>query len=203
MPDLSSYEEKELLERLAGGRQDAFEQVFRAYYSAMCVFANKITAAAGVEKDVVEDLVGEVFERLWNKHPQFDNTRHLRNFLYKATRNACFNYIKKESRLKERQGIFISMQLQSEGNYEPAADLDIIRMEVFRELYREIATLPDQCGKIVRMGYIDGLSNEEIAVELGLSLQTVKNQKSRGLSLLRSRLSPELFVILLLLAQPV
>jgi RNA polymerase sigma-70 factor (ECF subfamily) len=76
----------------------------------------------------------------------------------------------------------------------------MIRMEVFNELYREINQLPEQCGKIVRMGYIEGMKNEEIARELGLSIQTVKNQKTRGVMLLKRRLPPEIFIFLLLVS---
>lgn len=169
----------------------------------MCVFAARTLSTAGVDKEVVEGLVGEVFEKLWNRHPVFESIRHLQNFLYKSTRNTCLNYLKTETHSRERQGAFVAAQQHAEGEYEPAADLGIIRLEVYRELYREIALLPDQCGRIVRMGYIDGLSNDEIADQLGLSVQTVKNQKTRGIGLLRSRLSPELFVMLLLLARPV
>jgi RNA polymerase sigma-70 factor (ECF subfamily) len=50
------------------------------------------------------------------------------------------------------------------------------------------------------MGYIEGMKNEEIARELGLSIQTVKNQKTRGVMLLKRRLPPEIFIFLLLVS---
>ncbi len=100
----------------------------------------------------------------------------------------------------ERQAKFLHEQ---ENTSSPAEDQDIIRMEVFRVIYQEISNLPEQCGKIVRMSYIEGLKNEQIAEVLSISLQTVKNQKTRGMKLLRMRLPPFVFALFLLLSHQV
>ena len=184
------YGEAELLQRLAIADETAFSVVFREYYGVLCAFAQKLIQEAADP----EDLVNEVFLKLWNKHLVFEDTRHLKDFLYKSTRNACFDAIKGAIHSKERQAVFLG----SQDTWETAADLEMIRLEVFNELYHEINQLPEQCGKIIRMGYIEGLKNDEIARELGLSVQTVKNQKSRGVMLLKRRLPPEIFIFLLL-----
>lgn len=194
MPVPTPYNDTELLQRLGSGDKEVFAHIFREYYSALCAFAEKIIGSP----DDVEDLVEEVFEKLWNRKPHFENIRHLKDFLYKVTRNACLDFIKNSIHRKERQARF----LQTENDVESASDLCLIRAEVYREIYREIMALPEQCGKIIRMGYIEGKRNEEIARELDLSVQTVKNQKSRGILLLKLRLSPELFVLLALMTTP-
>lgn len=186
------YGEAELLQRLAVADEAAFSVVFREYYAVLCAFAQKIIR----ESADPEDLVNEVFLKLWNRRQVFEDVRHLKDFLYKSTRNACFDTIKGAIHSKERQAVFLGTQAE----WETAADLEMIRLEVFNELYHEINQLPEQCGKIIRMGYIDGLKNDEIARELGLSVQTVKNQKSRGVMLLKRRLPPEVFVLLLLMS---
>jgi RNA polymerase sigma-70 factor (ECF subfamily) len=184
------YGEAGLLQRLAVADEAAFSTVFREYYAVLCAFAGKIIQ----ESADPEDLVNDVFLKLWNRRQVFEDVRHLKDFLYKSTRNACFDTIKRTLHSKERQAVF----LETQAEWETAADLEMIRLEVFRELYHEINQLPEQCGKIIRMGYIDGLKNDEIARQLGLSVQTVKNQKSRGILLLKRRLPPEIFVLLLL-----
>jgi RNA polymerase sigma-70 factor (ECF subfamily) len=184
------YGEAELLQRLAIADEVAFSAVFREYYAVLCAFAQKIIQ----ESADPEDLVNEVFLKLWNRRQVFEDFRHLKDFLYKSVRNACFDTIKGAVHSKERQAVFLGTQ----AGWETTADLEMIRIEVFKELYHEIDQLPEQCGKIIRMGYIEGLKNDEIARELGLSVQTVKNQKSRGVMLLKRRLPPEIFIILLL-----
>ncbi|MCK7554082.1 RNA polymerase sigma-70 factor [Chitinophaga sedimenti] len=187
MSQESSYNEQQLLRGLISGDMSHYSYVFKEYYSALCLYATRIIGEPGHAEDIVQD----VFEKLWQKRSSFENLRHLKDFLYKATRNASLNFLKGTQHSMERQAAFLYEQ-------EGAAagdDLDIIRMEVFRAIYREIDNLPEQCGKIVRMSYIDGMKNEQIAEALSISLQTVKNQKTRGMKLLRMRVSPVVFAL--------
>lgn len=186
----SSNNEYQLLRGLTSGDTLHYSYIFKEYYSALCHYAEKIIGEPGYAEDIVQD----VFEKLWQKPYAFEDLRHLKDFLYKATRNAALNFLKGAQHSKERQAKFLHEQ-------EAAAtseDLDIIRMEVFRVIYREISNLPEQCGKIVRMSYIEGLKNEQIAESLSISLQTVKNQKTRGMKLLRMRLSLPVITLFLL-----
>jgi len=186
----SSYNESQLLRGLTSGDTLHYSYIFKEYYSALSHYAETIIGEPGHAEDIVQD----VFERLWQKPYAFEDLRHLKDFLYKATRNAALNFLKGAQHSKERQAKFLHEQ-EEEATSE---DLDIIRMEVFRMVYREISGLPEQCGKIVRMSYIDGLKNEQIAEILSISLQTVKNQKTRGMKLLRMRLSPVIVALFLL-----
>lgn len=169
----------------------AFKLLFRQYYSALCYFSDRIIANSSDAEDIVE----EVFTKLWNSKQTFANMNHLHSFLYKATRNACLDHLKKNRHAKERQMVFAEELDISEGSYLN----EMIRTEVLREIYCKIKGLPQQCAHIVSMSYIEGKKNSEIANELGISLQTVKNQKSRGISLLKVRLSSDLFILFILL----
>ncbi|MGO4294449.1 RNA polymerase sigma factor [Chitinophaga sp. RAB17] len=186
----SSNNEYELLQGLTTGDTLHYSYIFKEYYSALCHYAETIIGEPGHAEDIVQD----VFERLWQKRYAFEDLRHLKDFLYKATRNAAINFLKGAQHSKERQAKFLHEQEDT----ATGEDLDIIRMEVFRVIYREISNLPEQCGKIVRMSYIEGLKNEQIAEVLSISLQTVKNQKTRGMKLLRMRLSPVVITLFLL-----
>ncbi|WP_109698993.1 RNA polymerase sigma factor [Chitinophaga deserti] len=187
MSQLSSYNEQQLLRGLTSGDTLYYSFIFKEYYSALCLYASRIVGEPGHAEDIVQD----VFEKLWQKQSPFENLRHLKDFLYKATRNAALNFMKGVQHSQERQARFLNEQEV----LTAAEDLEIIRMEVFRGIYLEIDNLPEQCGKIVRMSYIEGLKNEQIAEILNISLQTVKNQKTRGMKLLRMRLSPVVFAL--------
>lgn len=183
----SSYNEHQLLRGLTSGDTLHYSFIFKEYYSALCHYAVTIIG----EPAHAEDIVQDVFEKLWHKQSQFENLRHLKDFLYKSTRNAALNFLKGDQHSKERQAVF----LHDQEDATTEEDLDLIRTEVFRLIYREISNLPEQCGKIVRMSYIDGLKNEQIAEILSISIQTVKNQKTRGMKLLRMRVSPVVFAL--------
>ena len=115
------YGEAELLQRLAIADEAAFSVVFREYYAVLCAFAQKIIQEAADP----EDLVNEVCVKLWNMSQVFEDTRHLKDFLYKSTRNACFDAIKRAIHSKERQAIFLGAQ----DTWETAADLEMIEGE--------------------------------------------------------------------------
>jgi len=167
-----------------------FKAVFEQYYGTLCYYAERLQLST----DDAEDVVSGVFLKLWNREEPFRDLQHLQAFLYRSTRNACLDHLKQTTREKERQLVFL---LESEhfGREESA---ELIRLEVLRAVYLEIKNLPEQMGKIISMSYIEGRKNEEIAAELGLSMQTIKNQKSRALAMLRLRLPAELFTALLL-----
>lgn len=179
------------VEQLNTGDKQAFSEAFLIYYSALCYFSKKIVGDA----DSAEDIVEELFLKLWNRHEEFENEQHLKAFLYRSVKNASFNFIKLSQRSEQRNHVFTE-QL---GTEQESCLHDIIHNEIAREIYQAIKELPLQCGKVISMSYLEGLSNQEIADKMGLSIQTIKNQKMRGLSLLRNRLPLDTYFLLLTL----
>lgn len=170
---------------------NAFSACFRQYYTALCYFAQRMLGDPLDAEDVVEEL----FVRLWNRQQHFTDEGHLKAFLYRSTKNACLDFIKKTERSGARNSFYASEVYENEEGYLN----EIIRAEVIRELYQAIEDLPAQCNKVIKMSYVEGKSNQEIADELSLSLQTVKNHKARGLAILKSNLPTDKFRLLLLI----
>lgn len=155
-----------------------FDQIYRSYYPALRFFATRY-----VGNEESEDIVENLFLRLWKQKKVFDDTVHVQSFLYLSVKNACLDYIKVQAR-KERKNELLLQQIQSlENDYLHS----MIRSEVIAEIYRAINNLPSQCGKVVYMDFVEGLNNEEIARELALSVQTVKNHKVRALKMLKQQ----------------
>lgn len=192
MTSASSYRTHLIPISGAGIIAPEFSAVFEQYYGTLCYYAERMQLAP----DDAEDVVSAVFLKLWNRLDPFRDLNHLQAFLYRSTRNACLDHLKQSTREKERQLVFL---LESE-HFGSEESQELIRLEVLRAVYLEIKNLPEQMGRIISMSYIEGRRNEEIAAELGLSTQTIKNQKSRALAMLKLRLSGELFAALLLFA---
>lgn len=160
------------------GDTTVFEEMYRTYYPSLCFFAAKY-----VGKDEGEDTVESLFFRLWKQKKEFASTSHMQAFLYQSVKNACLDFIKVQGR-KDRRYELIAQQLSViEKDYLH----NIIRAEVVAEVYRAINNLPSQCGKIVYMDFVEGLTNEEIAKDLSLSVQTVKNHKVRAMKILKKQ----------------
>ena len=165
---------------------ESFNQLYRSYYAALCYFSLKIVGDSESARDIVE----EVFVQLISSKREFTESDNLKAWLYTATRNASLNHLKKEKHLKERQFEFSIGQ----ENEEPTFEYEMLRTEVFKKVLLEIKQLPGHSGKIIEMSYLGRMKNEQIALELGLSEKTVKNLKSSGLAMLKSRLPLDLFL---------
>ncbi|MNJ91433.1 ECF RNA polymerase sigma factor SigL [compost metagenome] len=166
----------------------SFEELFKDNYAKLCHFAIQFLK----DDDAAKDIVQEVFVTYWNMDERpAHHTSSVNAFLYASVRNACLNKLRRQ---KLEHG-FLNDQ-ESDPSEDAVALNSMIRSEVLAELHKVITTLPDNCQKIFRMGYLEGLKNPQIAAELGLSINTVKTQKKRGLQLLKVRLNPDLFAII-------
>jgi RNA polymerase sigma-70 factor (family 1) len=171
---------------------DHFTQLYRTYYPALCFYSMKIVGDTESAKDIVE----EVFTKLILSKRQFDETDNVRAWLYTATRNLSLDFLKKDQHAKERQLAFSLSQEANGLEY----DYELVRAEVLNRVRLEIKDLPGHAGKIIEMSYFDGIKNEQIAAELGLSEKTVRNLKSSGIATLKARIPMDLFLIFLVLS---
>lgn len=168
-----------------------FKQLYLDFYAALCYFAFKIVGDQEEARDIVED----VFLKVLHHKSTISEDENIRAYLYTAVKNSCLSYIKVSTRVKERQWHYNS-NLPSE---EQAYVNDLIQAEVLREVMKVIDQLPGHAGKIIKMSYFESLKNDEIAALLGISVQTVKNLKSKGLDSLRHLLKPDIFMLFLLI----
>lgn len=168
-----------------------FKQLYLDYYAALCYFAFKIVEDQEDAKDLVED----VFVKVLHNKSTITETENIRAYLYTAVKNSCLSHLKVSTRVKERQWHYNS-NLPSE---EQDCANELIQAEVLREVMKVIDKLPGHAGKIIKMSYFESLKNDEIAELLGISVQTVKNLKSKGLDSLRRLLKPNVFFAMFLL----
>jgi RNA polymerase sigma-70 factor (ECF subfamily) len=181
----------EIVSEFNKGDQRSFSSIFNTYYSSLCYFAEKMI----LDKQEAEDIVEESFVKLWRLHANFETMQNVKAFLYITTKNACINFIKQSERNNKQQSELLYTLAQKEDHVLT----QITKAEVLREVHAAIENLPPQCRKIVRLSFVEGLKNQEIADKLNLSLSTVKNQKMRAIALLKMKLlSTNLFVFLVL-----
>lgn len=172
--------------------QETFDHVFRIYNALMCTFSERIVSSWSD----AEDIVGEVFLKLWDRKATFEGEEHLRFFLYRAVRNASLNRLKSSQRTNKKHEAAVVGSVEGESSHLQ----EMIRTEVLLSIYQEIERLSPQEKKVITLNLLEEKKLQEIADELGLSLQSVKNCKTRALVKLRLRLpkSSYLFLVLLL-----
>ncbi len=156
----------------------AFNRLYKEYYSVLVFFARKLIR----ERPAAEDIVTDVFIKLWEKQLHFDLPQHAKAFLYISTRNACVNHL--------QRNVVRARSLESYSQPHSQDDIlhEILRAELLRQVLRLVEGLPAQCKKVMRMSYFQGYSSRKIAGKLQLSINTVRNQKVRGIWLIRKRM---------------
>lgn len=167
--------------------RQTFDRVFTRFYAPLCQFATKYLAEPADAEDVVESL----FLKLWKQHETFADADHARMALYRATYHACLNHLRGRNRLQRREERYAKEHSDVEDSYLP----NLLKAELVALIHREIDKLPSHYAAVLKLSYRDGLKNEEIADQLQLSLQTVKNYKHKGISLLRDQLPKGIFLL--------
>lgn len=183
---------EETIHNFRKGDQQAFAVCFRLHYRPLCYFAAQFVQ----ELPDAEDIVKDSFIKLWGKHTDFDNAQTIKSFLYITTRNACLNFLR---HVQVKNTVHKEMAYLEENRYQELMLNQLIRLELMQEIYKEIEKMPEKRREVFKMAYIDGMKNDEIAQQLGLSIFTVKEHKAKALAYLRVRFSDKYILLLLLL----
>ncbi len=126
---------------------------------------------------IAEDMVQDAFMKAWiyiEKGGEIDN---FTAFMYRTLRNVCLSYLRDK---RDMLGEEYIPDVEEE-------DIDTSFRDA--EIWKAIDSLPEKCREIFLMSKRDGLTNEEIADELEISVKTVKNQMTKAFSRLREALS--------------
>lgn len=166
-----------------------FDFVFQYYYSGLCAYAESIIQ----DENAVEDIVQELFVTIWIKGEKLSITGSLKNYLFIAVKNRCFDYLK-HKKVKSKSTQFLKYTQQPNEN---TPENWVLENELSERIENSLKKLPPRCQEIFRLSRFDGLKNQEIADKLGLSKRTVELQISNALKALRHDLKPFLPVFLL------
>jgi RNA polymerase sigma-70 factor (family 1) len=166
--------------------EESFTTFYHDHYASFCFFANRFVN----NRQEAEDIVGDVAFRVWEKKDELRNDTALKTYFYTSLRNACLNRIGKAKTNAKKESLYVN-SIQSE---QPSVLENIIRTETLRELETAIHSLPAQCRRVFIHLFVEGKTLSETAEEMQLSLSTIKNQRQRGIQLLRKRLTPTALV---------
>lgn len=176
----------QLIEGLANGHKNAFELLFKKYYSVLVVFAQKMIGDTDTSKELVQD----VFVNFYEKRKTIKIHTSLKAHLYQSVRNRCLNHIKRENTIRNHHQT-IEVELKDS---HVVLDKQIEEVELEQRLFKAIKSLPEKCRVIFEMSRLDGLTNQEIADELELSKRTVETQISKALRIIREKLHDHLLI---------
>jgi RNA polymerase sigma-70 factor (family 1) len=174
---LSVNADSKLTDDLKKGDEMAFEEVYRLYHRHLYYIAVRYLK----DPALAEDALQEVFLKLWSHRQTLDGQQSLKAFLSVMMRNHVLNTI----RDKQRE-ILHHIEYTAEWSETDAENVQEEEWQTYEQLVAEgVSHLSPQKKRVFQLKTQGGLNNEQIAHQLGLSINTVKYQFSQSLHFLR------------------
>ena len=147
--------------------QAAFRELYNYFFPGLLSFAQSFLKS----KDQAEEVVSDVFVRLWQNRSILPTIKSPSYYLYVATRHGCINMLKKEQRFNT-----LSIDQAGETHHFNFTDTrnDLVRRENLAHIAHVINNLPPKCRLVFRLIKEEGLKYKEVAGLLELSEKTVE-----------------------------
>lgn len=177
-----------ILHKITSEDESVFEFIFRKYYAGLCSYSKRFVG----DYDQAEELVQDVFLKLWESRGELKVTTSLKSYLFKSVHNKSLNYLKHiqvENKYKEYNDNLIKLNELSEDDAFAEPNME-------GEIYDAIETLPEQCKNIFKLSRLEGLKYKEIAEQLNISDRTVEVQIRKASIILREKLKEYSLILL-------
>lgn len=175
-------QEDQLLVRQLRERQSelAFRKLYEKYYRDIYAFGFSLLKS----KARAEDLVQEVFLKVWINKKTLDPDLSFRSFIFTITRNLAFNTLSRAANSRNlKEEIFYKSQKNTNTTDHKLRDANYKRLKE-----KALSELTPRCKQVFQMSRYEGKTYREIGDELGVSENTVRNQMSTALATIRDYL---------------
>ncbi|TDE46579.1 RNA polymerase sigma-70 factor [Flavobacterium rhamnosiphilum] len=168
-----------LIEALKNGNEEAYKYLYANKYKDIVHYINGLTR----DYDKAEDIVQEVIFRLWKNRSEIEITSSIKSYLYKAAYYSFINEYKKDKRKES-----LSEKNQKTAVLELIESDEEYTQQKLRYIAQIIEQLPPKRKEIFIMCKTEGLTYEEIASHLEISVKTVETQMGKALYQIRSKI---------------
>ena len=167
-----------LVSRIRQNDKDAFKSLYNRYSKKIYFFSLKYLK----NRVEVEELVQSVFINVWCNRKFLDASFPVKSYIYKSAVNFIYNYLKKTA-IRNR---FIESEILKGETHSDLTYEQVFFRDLERTIISVVETLPSQQQKIFRLSRYEGLTHQEIAEKLDISVRTVENQIYRALKMIRT-----------------
>ncbi|WP_248722460.1 RNA polymerase sigma-70 factor [Seonamhaeicola sp. ML3] len=152
----------------------AFKEVFQKYYFDLVLYANQYLFDKGLSEDVVQD----VYIRLWEGAESIEIKTSLKAYLYTMVRNRCFNKLKTLKITYTSDEVILDY---ANKNVQTPYLLENNNKQILHQrILESVEDLPNKMKLIVKLRFVNNYKYKEIANELNISVNTVKTQLKRA-----------------------
>jgi RNA polymerase sigma-70 factor (ECF subfamily) len=172
--------ERQTIRRIRQGDIGAFELLFRKYYEELCQWAFHYLR----DRDSSEEVVQDLFYRIWRDRETMEIRTALKSYLYKAVSNNCKMILNTRHR---RSAIEADMAKENPIS-QPQPSQELEATEIREVVNKTLNELPERPAAIFRMSRYEGLKYREIAEKLSISIKTVEANMGKALEMFRKNL---------------
>lgn len=180
----------QLIHALKTGDPKAYTFLVNEYHHKLCVYAYSFTH----DQNLAEDIVQNVFMRIWNKRSNLKEDFGLNNFLYRSVYNEFINQYRSQKAVFPLEKKYIDavnfiIENEDENSFE----------RIIKLVKQEIQNLPPKCKEIFLLSKEEGLTNLEISEYKNVSVKSVEAHITKAFSILRNSLGEKANAYLFLL----
>lgn len=170
----------DLLQQLKNDDEHAFTLIYNRYWKQ--IFSLAYYKLKSLED--AEEIVQDIFYSLWTRRKAIEITGELKNYLAVSTKYRIIKAIAKSSRQQDYldsvlQNVYIDNSTQELLDFQ----------ELKLELVKYVDELPDKCRLVFQLSRDQGLTQRQIAQELGISEKTVEAHIGKAIKVLKGKLS--------------
>lgn len=162
---------------LKNGDKSIFEDLYRQYYIPLCYYCVKYVESL----EDAEEIVQDVFFRLWEKHKELEITSSVNAYLHRSVQNSALNFLNKR-KIVDRY--FVSQENNMNFSFDDGQKM-MEDEELRLVLKKAILELPEKRREIFELSRFEGMKNSNIADQLSISVKTVETQMTKALKYLR------------------
>jgi RNA polymerase sigma-70 factor (ECF subfamily) len=170
----------------------AFELLYHLLYKGLCQYASQLIK----DRQDAEETVQDVFVKLWSLRKELvSQDMSIRNYCYRLTHNQCLDVLRRYNTQRESFVHLLPPEAWVKISESYGFDDYIIEQleakDTEKKIRQIIGQLPEKCREIFMMSRFDNMSNDEIALKLNLSENTVKTQIYRALQKIKEVIDEE------------
>lgn len=168
--DTRSNHTKELQRRIAVyDDPQAYKELFYLFHPPLLQFAHSFVRSF----EMAEEIVSDVFIRVWERRAQLQDIDNLAVYLYVSTRNTALKYL---VRHQKRASISLdSLKIELESPHHDPEKI-LLNAELTKRVKEAVDQLPPRCKMVYKLIREDGLRYKEVAEILNISIKTIDNQ---------------------------
>jgi RNA polymerase sigma-70 factor (ECF subfamily) len=192
VPEKTIHNDKELFALIATGDEPAFENLFHAYVPRLQPLIASIVNSEIVAKDIIQ----EVFLSLWLNRHKLPDIQEPSNWIFKITYNKSYSFLRRQVvALKANEIITERLGTASLNGTEES----LAFAETARVIQQAVQELPERSRTIYKLSREQGLKISEIADDLNISTQSVKNSLYRSGQVIKDHLAKQGIIVPLVL----